>query len=72
MSREITVIYPAQQVQGVYNQIVETMQFGYPDWAGQMSTPEESVAAMLDTISKSTTKDSGEVVSHLGDKVWLH
>ena len=47
-------------------------QSGYPDWHGKILTPEKSVTAMLDVISKLSTKDSGAFLSHHGDtKNWL-
>ncbi|KAK7680201.1 hypothetical protein QCA50_016710 [Cerrena zonata] len=44
----------------------------YPDWSGVPLTPKQSVAAMLDTVSKLTVKDSGKFISHNGEnEPWL-
>ncbi|KAK7680192.1 hypothetical protein QCA50_016701 [Cerrena zonata] len=59
------------QVEDVYLRLVKSMQAGYPDWNGQMSTPEEAVTAMLNTSFKLTAKDSGAFLSHYGDTKWL-
>lgn len=55
----------------MYLRLVKSMQAGYPDWNGQMSTPEEAVTAMLNTSFKLTAKDSGAFLSHYGDTKWL-
>ncbi|KAK7679989.1 hypothetical protein QCA50_016935 [Cerrena zonata] len=55
-----------------YSKLIEQFQAGYPDWDGKILTPEESVTAMLETVSKLTVKDSGAFISHYGDtKNWL-
>ena len=44
----------------------------YPEWTGVPRTPNESVAVMMDTISKLTTAESGRFYSQNGDEVtWI-
>lgn len=44
----------------------------YPDCSGVPMTIEESIAAMLDTVSKLTAADSGKYLTHHGDTTrWL-
>lgn len=67
------LIHVAHDAQiATYAKIIEQFQAAYPDWDGKVLSPEESVAAMLETVSKLTAKDSGAFISHHGNKEdWL-
>lgn len=55
-----------------YAKITEQFKAGYPDWDGKILTPDESVTAMLYTLSRLTVEDSGAFVSHCGStQKWL-
>jgi len=44
----------------------------YPNWGGPFAfTASESVAMMLKVLDGVGPEDSGEVLSHFGDKKWL-
>lgn len=61
-----------EEQEAAYGKIIKDFTAGYPDWSGVLMLPEESVTAMLDTISKLTPKDSGAFTTHRGDtKDWL-
>ena len=61
----------AKEVQDeVYGRIVKDFKAGYPE-KEVLTTPEESVTAMLGTIAKLTKKDSGAFLAQHGDTNWL-
>ncbi|KAK7680210.1 hypothetical protein QCA50_016719 [Cerrena zonata] len=63
---------PKEVQDAVYGKLIKDFRAGCPDWNGVFMLPDESVAAMLDTISKLTSKDSGAFITHRGDtKDWL-
>lgn len=46
---------------------ITKFQAAYPTFDGNALTPEQSVTAQLDVISKLTAKDSGAFLTHHGD-----
>ena len=66
-------MYTAEEVQReIFGGYIKRFQTGYPGWDGIPQTPEQSVTAMLNVVSKLTAKDSGACLSHHGDtKSWL-
>ncbi|KAK7680200.1 hypothetical protein QCA50_016709 [Cerrena zonata] len=62
-----------QEVQDeLYGNYAKLFAEAYPEWSGTPLTPEQSVAAVLDTVSKLTVKDSGKFMSHNGDnETWI-
>ncbi|KAF2812003.1 short-chain dehydrogenases/reductase [Mytilinidion resinicola] len=50
--------------------MMQKFQAHYPHWTGPMKA-EESVAMMKDVIEKVTIEESGEFLSHKGNKEWL-
>lgn len=67
-----TSVLAVEAQEDTYAKITEQFKAGYPDWDGKILTPEESVTAMLDTVSRLTAEDSGAFISHHGStQSWL-
>ncbi|KAK7680205.1 hypothetical protein QCA50_016714 [Cerrena zonata] len=63
---------PEEVQKEIFGLYIERFQAGYPEWDGKLITPEESVTAMLNVVSKLTANDSGKSLSQHGDsKKWL-
>lgn len=63
----------AKEVQDeYYGNYIERFKKAYPEWSGVPLTTEQSVALMLETVSKLTSVDSGKFLTQYGDtKTWL-
>lgn len=58
----------AEEVQKeAFRPLLAKLQAAYPSFDGNALTPEQSVTAQLDVISKLTAKDSGAFLTHHGD-----
>lgn len=65
--------YIAKEVQDEhYKNYTNLFKDAFPEWSGVPLTPEQSVTAMMTTVSKLTSADSGKFITHVGDtKTWL-
>ena len=66
-------LYVAKEVQDEhYKHYTNLFKEAFPEWSGVPMTPEQSVTAMMKTVSKLTSADSGKFIAHTGDtKTWL-
>ncbi|KAK7680206.1 hypothetical protein QCA50_016715 [Cerrena zonata] len=63
---------PGEVQKGLSSLYVNKFRAAYPDWDGTLLTPDQSVTAMLDVVSRLTAKDTGAFLSHRGEsKNWL-
>ncbi|TFK51902.1 NAD(P)-binding protein [Heliocybe sulcata] len=54
----------------VFKKLMVSFRKDYPDWKGPI-TPEESITAMRKVIDGFTIEESGQFLSHWGNKRWL-
>ncbi|KAF2491428.1 NAD(P)-binding protein [Lophium mytilinum] len=61
---------PSEEEMAGMMDMMKRFQLKYPHWTGPMKA-EESVAMQKDVIEKITIEESGEFLSHKGNKEWL-
>jgi hypothetical protein len=59
-----------EEVKGMYAAMLESFRKLDPKYEGPI-LPKQSVEDMVETIGKVTIEQSGEFLSHVGDKNWL-
>lgn len=62
---------PPKEFIEVFIKMVKGFQKVAPDWDGIPISPDQSVKMMLDVINKVTVEDSGEFLSHFGNKTFM-